>query len=108
MSHTLQEAIIPDAGIGKTMSLYSYRSHLIPPASTGGGHLYPPQSAPAQPPQGASNFSDGSGHIFSMYLDMATEEDKKMTDNWKADADGILIFVRLSLLFWSFTTTQSS
>ena len=24
---------------------------------------------------------------------MAAEEDKKMTDNWKADADGILIFV---------------
>ena len=31
-----------------------------------------------------------------MYLDMATEEDKKMVENWKADADGILIFVRLS------------
>jgi len=28
-----------------------------------------------------------------MYLQMAAEEDKKMTDNWKADADGILIFV---------------
>jgi hypothetical protein len=27
---------------------------------------------------------------------MATEEDKKMVENWKADADGILIFVRLS------------
>ncbi len=31
-----------------------------------------------------------------MYMEMATEEDKKMADNWKADADGILIFVRLS------------
>ena len=30
-----------------------------------------------------------------MYLEMAEEEDKKMTENWKADADGILIFVRL-------------
>jgi hypothetical protein len=29
-----------------------------------------------------------------MYLEMATEEDKKMAENWKADADGILIFVR--------------
>ena len=25
---------------------------------------------------------------------MASEEDKKMADNWKDDADGILIFVR--------------
>ena len=31
-----------------------------------------------------------------MYLEMATEEDKKIVENWKADADGILIFVRLS------------
>jgi len=28
-----------------------------------------------------------------MYLERAAEEDKKMTDSWKADADGILIFV---------------
>jgi hypothetical protein len=31
-----------------------------------------------------------------MYTDMASEEDKKMVEDWKADADGILIFVRLS------------
>ena len=30
-----------------------------------------------------------------MYLKMATEEDERMVENWKADADGILIFVRL-------------
>ena len=30
-----------------------------------------------------------------MYLEMATEDDKKMAEDWKADADGILIFVRL-------------
>ena len=41
-----------------------------------------------------SNFVDGSGPIFSMYLDMAAEDDKKMAESWKADADGILIFVR--------------
>ena len=30
-----------------------------------------------------------------MYLEMAAEEDQRMVENWKADADGILIFVRL-------------
>ncbi|KAH9057271.1 hypothetical protein EDB87DRAFT_1565550, partial [Lactarius vividus] len=30
-----------------------------------------------------------------MYLEMATEEDRKMVENWKADADGILIFTGL-------------
>jgi hypothetical protein len=52
-----------------------------------------------QEPQGTSDFVDGSGHIFSMYLEMATEEDKKMAETWKDDADGILIFVRGYLLF---------
>jgi hypothetical protein len=28
-----------------------------------------------------------------MYLQLAGEEDKKTTENWKGDADGILIFV---------------
>ena len=28
-----------------------------------------------------------------MYLKLAEEEDEKMTENWKGDADGILIFV---------------
>ena len=45
-------------------------------------------------------FVDGSGPIFSMYMEMATEEDKKMAENWKADADRVLIFVRLSHLLW--------
>ena len=63
-----------------------------------GDDQYPPQPAQSQGPHGVSDFVDGSGPIFSMYLEMATEEDQKMVENWKADADGILIFVRLSLL----------
>ena len=50
----------------------------------------------SDPYRGASNFVDGFGPIFSMYLGMpmAEEEDKNMAENWKADAGGILIFVR--------------
>ena len=33
---------------------------------------------------------------------MASEEDKKMAENWKDDADGILIFVRRHRLAHSF------
>ncbi|KAH9054789.1 hypothetical protein EDB87DRAFT_1834605 [Lactarius vividus] len=54
-----------------------------------GDYQYPPQSAENQASQGVSNFVDGSGPIFSMYLEMASEEDKKMAEGWKADADGI-------------------
>ena len=46
-----------------------------------------------------SDHADGSGPIFSLYLEMASEEDKKMVKNWKDDADRILIFVRCPSLF---------
>ncbi|KAH9971346.1 hypothetical protein BGW80DRAFT_1253369 [Lactifluus volemus] len=42
-----------------------------------------------------SDVSDSSGPIFNMYVKMAEEEDKKMTDRWQKDADGILIFAGL-------------
>jgi hypothetical protein len=32
-----------------------------------------------------------------MYLEMAEEEDKKVADSWKGDADGILVFVSSTL-----------
>ncbi|KAH9018950.1 hypothetical protein EDB85DRAFT_2294358 [Lactarius pseudohatsudake] len=64
-------------------------------AFIGRGDPYQPQSTPAQEPRGMSNFVDGSGPIFSMYLDRATEEDEKMVEGWKADAEGILVFTGL-------------
>ena len=38
---------------------------------------------------------------------MASEEDKKMAESWKDDADGILIFVRRYPLFQNFVHTNS-
>ncbi|KAF8260514.1 hypothetical protein EI94DRAFT_1748217 [Lactarius quietus] len=67
-------------------------------ANTGpdpGDHQYPPRSASNQESQSESNFFDSSGPIFSMYLQMAEEEDKKMAESWKADAEGILVFTGL-------------
>ena len=58
-----------------------------------GGQHDPPQSAQNQ--ESTPVVIDGSEPIFSMYLEKAEKEDEKMTDNWKADADGIIIFVRL-------------
>jgi hypothetical protein len=51
-----------------------------------------PQSAQNQTHE-PSDVSDSSGPIFNMYVKMAEEEDKIMTDRWQKDADGILIFV---------------
>ena len=73
----------------------SARSHLS--LAVTGDYQYPAQYKATQ---GQANFIDGSGPIFTMYMEMASEEDKKMVEGWKADADGILIFVRhyLSIL----------
>ncbi len=68
------------------------------PFSPTAASVDPPQSAPDQESQGARRFFDGAGHIFSMYLEMIGEEDKKTAEGWKADADGILIFVGFHLL----------
>jgi hypothetical protein len=53
-----------------------------------------PLPASTGEPQAESNYTDGSGALFSMYLDRAEEEDKKAAERWKGDADGILVFVR--------------
>ena len=94
MSHP-QNLNVPDPEIGTDCLIPHYSISNDSFAQVGLGQ-YPPQSAPNQAHPAVSDFADGSGHIFSMYLEMATEEDKKMVEDWKADADGILIFVCLS------------
>ncbi len=42
-----------------------------------------------------------------MYLEMAMEDDKKMAEGWKSDADGILIFVCLYLSLVSRTNSPA-
>ena len=89
----------PDAGTSAlilTSIAHNYDS--TPIVDKIGDRLWPPRSTPSQAWQGESGFVDSSGPIFSMYMEMAEEEDKKMAESWKADADGILIFVRLNLL----------
>jgi hypothetical protein len=58
---------------------------------------YPPGvTHPHQDPGqlGESDHSDGSGSLFSMYLERAKEEDFKRATSWNGDADGMLLFVR--------------
>ncbi|KAI0260829.1 hypothetical protein BC834DRAFT_973124 [Gloeopeniophorella convolvens] len=45
--------------------------------------------------QPENNFTDGSGAIFSFFLERAEKDDDRMTENWKGDADGILVFTGL-------------
>ena len=58
-------------------------------------HEDEPRSGGNQPSFGQPNFRDSSAPLFSMYLKVgeAEEEDNKMTECWRRDADVILIFV---------------
>jgi hypothetical protein len=85
----------PDAGTLPPLGSSSPFTSAIPI----GDHQYPPWSARNQTWRSESNFVDSSGPIFSMYMEMAEEEDKKLAESWKADAEGILVFVRYYLLF---------
>jgi hypothetical protein len=67
--------------------IYSSTYFTIFPPSTGESRI--PLDQP-ETVQGGWGFTDPSGPLFSMYLDRAKDQDKKMTDRWKADADGIL------------------
>ncbi|KAF8272065.1 hypothetical protein EI94DRAFT_1718917 [Lactarius quietus] len=60
-----------------------------------GNDRYPSQLAQNQTSHVESSFVDDSEPIFSMYLEMAEEEDKKLAEKWQANADGILIFTGL-------------
>ena len=50
-------------------------------------------AAQNQVPEVESYPYDSSGPLFSMYLERAEEEDKKMAESWKGDAEGMLVFV---------------
>jgi hypothetical protein len=41
---------------------------------------------------------DSENDMWNMYLDEVKEDDQRMTDTWKEDANGLLVFVSLNLL----------
>ncbi|KAH9034786.1 hypothetical protein EDB84DRAFT_52719 [Lactarius hengduanensis] len=68
-----------------------------------------PRDAPTQQPadsdyrdkqgdknaQRGENYGDSSGRLWMMYLSEAEKEDKEITENWKVDTEGILVFTGL-------------
>ena len=50
---------------------------------------------PTQDPSQAENsFNDGSDVLFSLYNDKAAEYDQKLAENWREDAQSIMLLVR--------------
>ena len=46
------------------------------------------------PSQAESGFTDGSDVLFSLYNEKAAEYDQKLVENWREDAQGIMLLVR--------------
>ncbi|KAH9164082.1 hypothetical protein EDB89DRAFT_2078275 [Lactarius sanguifluus] len=45
--------------------------------------------------QRGENYGDSSGRLWTMYLTEAEEQDKEITESWKGEAEGILVFTGL-------------
>jgi len=71
-------------------------AHIAPPRTDLEHGLGDPISTPlTQALQEDFNPSGGSEALFSMYLDRVIEEDRKMVESWKGDAEGMLTFTGL-------------
>lgn len=95
----LYAASVSDAGTMLWLIHRILSSKFSPPKATQ-DFFYDVESSPLPASSGESqaefNYTDGSGALFSMYLNRAEEEDKKAAERWKGDADGILVFVRFA------------
>jgi hypothetical protein len=57
---------------------------------------------PTQDPSQAENsFTDGSDILFSLYNEKAADYDQKLAENWREDAQAIMLLVRNALIHFS-------
>jgi hypothetical protein len=97
LSQALREAtIVPNTGTETGTYFCMTLASPISPTTPIGDNQHISHSEKAPTPQGESSYVDGSGPIFSIYLERAKEEDETAAESWQADANGILVFVRLS------------
>jgi len=60
------------------------------------------------PSQAESSFTDGSDVLFSLYNEKAAEYDQKLAENWREDAQGVMLLVRNAVLFPCANAHQTS
>ena len=49
------------------------------------------------PSQAMTDFTDGSDALFAMYNEMAAKRDQKLAENWREDANAIMLLVSQGL-----------
>jgi hypothetical protein len=70
-------------------------------------HLIGQASPYASAAPSGDQFNAPEDRFWNLYLTQAEKVDKKLTESWKGDADGILIFVRRQSLSLWLHVTQS-
>ncbi|KAI9447794.1 hypothetical protein H4582DRAFT_25640 [Lactarius indigo] len=63
--------------------------------ATTNNHGDAPALLPVTDAQRGENYGDSSGRLWMLYLTEAEKEDKEITENWKGDTEGILVFTGL-------------
>ncbi|KAH8987567.1 hypothetical protein EDB86DRAFT_2832266 [Lactarius hatsudake] len=63
----------------------------------GGAFAKLPVDSDKQNAQRGENYGDSSGKLWTMYLNETEKEDKEITENWKVDTEGILVFLKTGL-----------
>ncbi|KAH9011982.1 hypothetical protein EDB83DRAFT_2530143 [Lactarius deliciosus] len=64
--------------------------------ATNSKELHVPKTVGNSDPQRDENHGDPSDGLWAMYLTKAEKQDKEVTESWKGDTDGILVFVSLT------------
>jgi len=83
-------------------------------ASSASPYLPLPTQNLNSPSQAMTDFTDGSDALFSMYNEMAAERDQKLAENWREDANAIMLLSGLisatvaGFLSQSYLSSQTS
>ncbi|KAH9959816.1 hypothetical protein BC827DRAFT_1134006, partial [Russula dissimulans] len=78
-----------------------------PPADVEGSYPGWRRALSNQPSQAETTLGDSSGPLFSIYSDAVEEEDNKLAERWRRDAQVILIFTGLFSIFVAVLITMS-
>lgn len=101
-SSPIRDTIVPGESYPST-SANRLGSHLR--LESRGSPQYVP--LPTQDPsQAESSFTDGSDVLFSLYNEKAAEYDQKLAENWREDAQGIMLLVRSAVIHLSPVNTH--
>ena len=99
MSQNIQISFPPSRPVLNEADVAGERAHSaltaisVNPPGASAEYLPLPTQSLNSPSQAMSDFADGSDALFSMYNEMAAGRDQKLAENWREDANAIMLLV---------------